>query len=365
MLKSNAESEPRFPMPSPLRVGLIGAGANTRLRHIPGLLAQKDVVLVAVCNRRPESTETVAREFEIPRRHSQWEDIIADPEVDAVVIGTWPYLHAPITLAALKAGKHVLTEARMALNAAEARHMLQAAREHPELVTQVVPSPFGLKGHQVMRELIAEGFLGELREVQVYSFGAALADAATPLSWRQDVNLSGFNMLNLGILQETLLRWAPPPVRVQAQVHAHIPSRIDPQSGVRRPVGTPDSVQVLAVLEDGARGSYHLSGATAYGQATGIALYGTEGALVYDLLSDRIRGASKRRGHKAGELQEIPIPEEKARSWRVEADFVDAIREGTPITLTDFAAGVAYMEFTEAVARSAEEGTVVDLPLEE
>src|SRR5262245_60201832 len=105
-------------MSSPLRVGLIGAGANTRGRHIPGLRAIEGVSIDAVCNRRPESTRAVAEEFGIPRTFERWEDVVADPALDAVVIGTWPYLHAPITLAALAAGKHVLTEARMALNAA-------------------------------------------------------------------------------------------------------------------------------------------------------------------------------------------------------------------------------------------------------
>jgi predicted dehydrogenase len=120
----------------------------------------------------------------------------------------------------------------------------------------------------------------------------------------------------------------------------------------------------LAVLKDGARATYHFSGATSYGQGMGIHLYGTEGALFYDLLDDRIRGGNKRVGEKAGGLEEIPISPDQARSWRVEADFVDAIRLGTPVTLTDFATGVAYMEFTEAVARSAEEGTAALLPLE-
>src|SRR5262249_49948557 len=151
-----------------LRVGLIGAGANTRLRHIPGLRAIPDVEIVAVCNRRPESTAAVAREFKVPRTFAHWEEMIADPNLDAVVIGTWPYLHCPITLAALKAGKHVLTEARLSMNAAEAHCMLQAGREHPGLVTQVVPSPYGLKGHDVMVELIRSGYLGELREVHVF-----------------------------------------------------------------------------------------------------------------------------------------------------------------------------------------------------
>ncbi len=84
-------------------------------------------------------------------------------------------------LAALAAGKHVLTEARLSMNAAEARRMLTGRPDHPRLVTQVVPSPYGLKGHEVMLGLIEEGFLGELREVQVASLNAALADPATPL----------------------------------------------------------------------------------------------------------------------------------------------------------------------------------------
>ncbi|MCI0685594.1 MAG: Gfo/Idh/MocA family oxidoreductase [Gemmataceae bacterium] len=354
-------------MPHKLRIGLIGAGANTRLRHIPGLRALPDVELIAVCNRRPESTAAVAKEFDIPRTHAGWEDVVADPAVDAVVIGTWPYLHCPITLRALEAGKHVLTEARLSMNAAEAHRMLHAARAHPELVTQVVPSPFGLAGHEVMRELLDAGFLGELREVHVRGCNASLADAATPLSWRQDTMLSGYNMLALGILHETVLRWTPPPVRVLAQVHAHIASRIDPQSGVRRPVGTPDSVQVLAVLANGARASYHLSGVTPFGQAMEIQLFGSDGVLVYDLQHDRIRGTNMKHvsSIKLADLPEMSIPPDKARGWEVEAEFVAAIRERTPVTLTDFATAVQYMEFTEAVARSAEEETAVPLPLDE
>lgn len=348
----------------PLRVGLIGAGANTRTRHIPGLLALPDVTLAAVCNRRPASATAVAREYAIPRVHERWQDLVADRDVDAVVIGTWPYLHCPITVAALEAGKHVLTEARLSMNAAEAHRMAAAARAHPDLVTQVVPSPFGLKGHDVMKELLDAGYVGELREAHVWGHTHALGDAAAPLSWRQDVGLSGFNMLTLGILHETLLRWAPPPVRVLAQVHAFVPTRIDPESGVRRTVGTPDSVQALAVLEGGARAVYTFSGVTPHGQGSGIKLFGTEGVLHYDLAADRIQGAG-RRAAVEGAFEDIPIPPEKARAWQVEAEFVDAIRTGAPVRFTDFATGVLYMEFTEAVARSAQRDQAVALPLEE
>lgn len=351
-------------MTSPLRVGIIGAGANTRSRHIPGLRAQPGVEIVAVSNRRAESTAAAVREFGIARGHASWQELIADPEIDAVMIGTWPYLHAPITIAALEAGKHVLTEARLAMNAAEARSMLAASLAHPKLVCQVVPSPFGLNGEQVVQNLLKEDFLGELREVEITSRNGALSDPSSPLAWRQDAALSGFNMLTLGIVHETAMRWVPPPVRVQAQLHAFISTRVDPESGVRRRVGTPDSVQVIAELENGARATYQFSGVCPVGGSMAIRLYGTDGALHYDLEADRLSGirtADVKSGSK--EWKPIALPSDPSRGWRVEADWINSIRTGAPVRFTDFGTGVAYMEFTEAVARSAERGEAVALPL--
>ena len=97
-----------------LRIGIVGAGKIARERHIPGLRALPGVEIVAVCNRRRESTAAARPRVRHPQVYGNWEDLVDDADVDAVVIGTWPYLHCPITLAALDAGKHVLTEARMA-----------------------------------------------------------------------------------------------------------------------------------------------------------------------------------------------------------------------------------------------------------
>ena len=127
-------------------------------------------------------------------------------------------------------------------------------------------------------------------------------------------------------------------------------------------------MQVLTALQNGARAVYQFSGVMPFDQDTSIRLYGMEGVLHYDLTADKIYGATRRDRARAGKtqtLEEIPIPEDKAGGWRVEADFVDAIRSGAPIRFTDFATGVNYMEFTEAVARSAQRGRAVELPLEE
>lgn len=343
-----------------IRVGIIGLGGNARLRHVPGLRACRDVEVVAVCNRRPESTAAVAAELGIAKTYDHWQDLVADPGLDAVLIGTWPYLHCPITLAALEAGKHVLTEARIAMNAAEAHQMLKASRKHPHLVCQVVPSPFGFRAHRVVLELMQSGFIGQLREVLVLATSDHLADAETPINWRQVRELSGLNMLTLGIVHETVMRWTPQPVKVMAQMRAFVGERLDPATGLLRRVGTPDSVQVLATLNGGAHAVYHISGVSRFGMGSQVHLYGSEGALRYELApGDLIWGA--RRGEPA--LREIEVPDDKVLAWDVEAEFIGAIRGERKTEFTDFATGVQYMEFTEAVARSAATGAAVQLPL--
>lgn len=347
---------------STLRIGIVGLGANTRLRHVPGLRACPQVEIVAVCNRRSESTAAAAGEFGIPRTFDHWQELVSDPEIDAVVIGTWPYLHCPVTLAAIKNGKHVLCEARMALNATEARQMHEASRQNPHLVCQLVPSPFGLGVHSTVKELIGGGYLGQLREVVVIATNDGLADAQHPLHWRQAAELSGFNALTMGIVHETVVRWVAEPVRVMAQVAAFTPERLDPSTGMLRRVGTPDSVQVLTTLADGARGIYHVSGVTRFGPGNQIHLYGSDGTIKVELTpQERILVA--RRGDI--ELQEIAVSPEKLGGWRVEAEFIGAIRRQNSIEFTDFSAGLSYMEFTEAVARSAATGRAIHLPLDQ
>src|SRR5688572_31082103 len=117
-----------------IRVGFVGAGANTRKHHIPKLKAQPGVELVSVANRSKESGERYAKEFGNARVESDWRQVMDAKDVDAVCIGTWPYMHREMTVAALAAGKHVLCEARMAMNAAEGRQMLEASRKAPQLI---------------------------------------------------------------------------------------------------------------------------------------------------------------------------------------------------------------------------------------
>jgi len=344
-----------------VRVGIIGAGKVVRAKHLPGLLADPAAKVVGVCNLRRDSAIRVAREFGIPKVFDDWEQMIGDPGIDAVVIGTWPYMHCPITLGALDAGKHVLCQGRMAMNAREAQRMLDFSRECPGRVAMVAPSPLGLVGDAFMIKLLADGYLGLLREIHARSFGDELTSPLTPMTWRQMTKYVGFNMLNLGELYETLLRWTPQAIRVYARATKQVAVRPDPETGKKGRVGTADSLQALTAHEDGSAGTFRLSAVTRHDLGSEIALYGSEGTLIYNLTRDEIRGA------RAGEpaLRPLAIPPELRGGWTVEADFLAAITEGRPVTRTDFATAALTMHFAEAVARSSRHQEAVDIPLTE
>lgn len=343
-----------------LKIGIVGAGANTRLRHIPGLRAMPAVEIVGVCNRTPESTRRAATELGIPKVFTDWRELTSSADIDAVVIGTWPNSHCEMTLSALAAGKHVLTEARMAADLAQAREMYAAAQTHPDLVAQLVPSPFGLEVGPAVQRLIKDGFIGELREAIVIGADDMFWDYSQPLHWRQVKASSGKNILALGILHETLMRFTPPVNRVFAQAALFEPTRPVLESETFEPATVPDSVQVLAQFEGGARGIYHMSGITLFGPGKQIHLYGSRGTIKF-VFEGRDRLFLGHPGDK--EMQEFEVPREDRGGWQVEADFVNAIRGESPLGMNDFSIGVQYMEFTEAVHQSAERNQPVSLPL--
>lgn len=343
-----------------VRIGIVGAGANTRLRHIPGFRAIPGVEMVGVANRSAASTTRVAQEFGIPKTFNDWRALVESKDIDAVMIGTWPNLHCEVTLAALAAGKHVLTEARMARDLSEARTMLAAARKNPGLVTQIVPSPFGLQSGAAVKRLLDSHYLGSLREVVVIGADDQFWDYSKPLHWRQNPELSGKNVLTLGILHETVSRWVPRVEQVFAQSTVFEALRPVPEESRNVQVTIPDSVHIVARLEGGARSIYHMSGITLFGPGKQIHLYGSRGTIRV-LFGERERVMIGHSGES--EMHEAEIPKELEGRWRVEEEFVNAIRGLEPVRLNDFETGVQYMEFTEAVARSAETNAPVALPL--
>ena len=338
-----------------LRVGFIGAGANTRLWHIPQLAAQEGVELAAVVNRSRESSQRIVDEFGIPRVHDSVAELLADTSLDAVCIGTWPYMHREYTVAALNAGKHVLCEARMAMNAAEAEEMLAASRANPSLVAQLVPAPFDFRlGPTIMRRL-RDGTLGEVTEATIAVLNGAGLDPAAPLHWRHRTDYSGRNVMMLGIYAEIVLRWLGETARVMADGAIVVPERLDPESGEIRAVDVPDTFSVLARMRSGVRVTYHLSSVTAGAPFNGIVVHGTKATLQW-----RPNDRATITPH-GGAAEELEPDQGTDRGWRVEHDFVDSIRNGAPVTLTNFPDGVRYMRFIDACWRSWQEGKAMEV----
>ncbi len=350
-----------------IRVGLVGAGANTRLRHIGGLREQQGVEIVSVANRSRESGERIASEYEIPRVYDNWLELIQADDTDAICIGTWPYMHRTLVLAALENNKHVLTEARMAMDAAEAHEMLDAARQNPHLVTQIVPAPMTLETEPTLQELIANGYLGELLALRLrvtdlhgrQDRADTFIDYDGPLHWRQDRTLSGYNIMGMGIWYEAIMRLVGPATKVMAMTKVNVRQRKD-EDGVMRAVSIPDHVNVLCEMACGAQADMSWSTGTGLQMGLELWLFGSEGTL--HLNGPPIKSIyGGRPGDK--ELSELPIADNKRGKWRVEEQFINAIRGKETVTHTPFDVGVQYMEFTEAVTRSAQSGQAISLPL--
>jgi predicted dehydrogenase len=342
-------------MSDTIRVGVIGAGANTTSRHIPGLQAIEGVEIVSVCNRSRESSERVAKEFGIPTVYTNWLDLIEADDTDAIVIGTWPYMHARLTIAALNADKHVLCEARMAMNATEAHEMLSAAQTNPHLIAQIVPSPFTLGVDKTIKRMLAEGYIGDLLAIEG-RVGGTFLDEDAPMHWRQDFNLSGYNTMTMGIWYEALIRWVGHATRVTAFTKTFVKMRPN-QQGNLQSVRVPEHIDVLADMACGAQLHLQVSSVAGLAGAPEIFLFGSQGTLRFS--EGKLYGGQ--RSDKA--LKEIAIPQNEQGGWRVEEEFVNAIRGKEPVTHTTFEDGVKYMEFTEAALRAAADGIAINLPL--
>lgn len=347
---------------SNVRVGLIGAGGNTRSRHIPGFQAIDGVEIVTVANRTESSSDQVAAEFGIPRTARDWQAVINDPDVDAVCIGTWPYTHAQMTIAALEAGKHVLCEARMAANADEAWEMLRVSREYPGLTAQIVPAPHTLPVDETLVALIADGYIGELISLDARISNGSFPSPEGRVHWRHDRNLSGNNIMNMGIWYEAMMRWVGPAASVHAVGQSVVRHRLD-EGGRRCAMLIPDHIDIIGELEQGGQMRFAVSSVVGLAPHSEVYLFGTEGTLAVQSAGGQVLQISGgRRGNT--ELAPIEVSPENLGGWRVEEEFIGSIRGEEIITHTDFWTGVRYMEWTDAVTRSLRGRRRVQLPLE-
>ena len=339
-----------------VRVGVVGAGSSAIKTHIPQLSSIDGVAVVSVSNRTRESSQRAARRLGIPKVYDSWTDLVDAGDTNAVFIGTWPYLHMPATIAALRAGKHVLCQSRMAMNAGEARQMLDASRQRPDLVTALVPTSRLGAGGQTIKRLLADGWLCDLLAVDVVS-GSEFVDPDSPFFWRLDREVSGVNTLEIGMVAEALDRIVGPIASVMAVSKVNVPRR-RAQDGQAKVVTVPDHVESIGEMARGVPFHMRFSQVTGHAEE-GVWFFGSEATLRTDGYAETLLGA--RRGES--EFQRIETPTQDDIVHGIAAEFVAAIRGERPIERVTFEQGVRYMEFTEGVERSARTGKTVQLPL--
>lgn len=192
-----------------LKIGLLGTGIIIRNSHILTLINNPLAELVAVGNLHQDSLRKIADDFKIPKTYTDFAEMAADPDIDAVVNALPNYLHAPVTIQMLKAGKHVLCEKPMALSVKECEDMIDTAKKTGYKL--MIAHMWRFDREIIwLRNVIMSGKLGKIfkaksHEVLIYNiFGE---DPSTK-SWFVNKSLAGGGaMTDMGIHSFDTLRF--------------------------------------------------------------------------------------------------------------------------------------------------------------
>lgn len=349
---------------SPIRIGVIGAGGIFKNRHFPHLRKIDGVELVAVSNRSEESAKRVAEQWGVERIESDWRAIVEADDIHAVMIGTWPYMHKQLSVAALEAGKHVFCQARMAMDLTEADMMVAASDTRPMQVAVVCPPPHRMPAEPYVQHLLRHGELGELREAHLHHTTAANLGK---ISWRERVEHSGEQALAAGIWAEALHAWLGEYQTLRATTAIPIPSKPDPErEDSSYQIAIPQVVLIHGTLRSGLPISERHSGVTPHEPKSELTVVGRDKSLRIRIVDNEMK-VDLAEGDRG--FRQVEPPPEQTNPWRVERDFVDAVRaaqRGEPwrnpaSTTPDFHEARKYMLKMHAIHRSAESGAAFDL----
>lgn len=149
-------------MAKKLKIGIIGSGGIAQSCHMRGYASIPDQCeMVAVCDVSEATAKQAAEKYNVEKVYTDYKELLADPEIDAVSVATPNKFHKQPTIDALRAGKHVLCEKPLAMNAAEAREMCIAARESGKILQVALQMRFSGSG-RFMKTFIDEGHMGEI-----------------------------------------------------------------------------------------------------------------------------------------------------------------------------------------------------------
>ncbi|MCU9615026.1 Gfo/Idh/MocA family oxidoreductase [Caldibacillus lycopersici] len=284
---------------SKLKVGVIGCGSIARHRHLPEYQLNAAVEIVAVCDIVPERAEEMATLYHATA-FTDYQELLKSAEVDAISVCLPNYLHAPVSIAALNAGKHVLCEKPMATSKEEAEAMIAAAKANDKKLMIAHNQRF-VASHQKAKEIIESGKLGK-----VYSFKTTFGHPG-PEGWSVDGANSWFfkkeqafigAMGDLGVHKADLLRYL---LGEFSEVGAFV------ETNAKQNTDVDDNAVCILRTADGVIGTLAASWAYVTGDDNSTTIYGEKGILKlesdpeYSLIEEYRNGESVY--HKLGKIQ--------------------------------------------------------------
>lgn len=345
-----------------LNIGIIGAG-NIAEVHMTAYQKNPNVELYAICDTNPQRLEAMGEKYGVRRRFTDYHDLLALEELDAVSICTWNAAHAPCAIAALKAGKHVLCEKPMATNAQAAMEMEQAARESGKLLMIGFVRRYG-DDCKLLQELTDSGFFGDL----YYAKATYLRRYGSPGGWFSNKAYSGGGpLIDLGVHVIDLVSYLagkPKPVSVYGATF----QKLGDQDGIRdskdyvaasdqymeKVFDVEDLAAAMIRFDNGLVLSVEASFSLNLKEDRGeIELFGTQGGAK---LSPGLELYSQMGGHMVNLQPARPDVCTFGDMFSHEIDhFVDCIQNGTPC-ISPAADGVSIMRILDAIYESARTG---------
>jgi predicted dehydrogenase len=359
-------------------VGLIGTGF-ARSAQAPAFSICEGAELIAVCSGRLENAQRLATEFNIKYVCENYEQLLALDEVSLVVVSTPPYLHHPITMAALESGKHVICEKPMAMSSAEAREMVELAESRSAQLSIIDHELRFNPTWRRMKELVDDGFLGDLHHINIIIASGFRHSALRPWNWWSQKSAGGGLLGALGSHAIDAVRWLFGEIEsVCGAVETMIPERKDPISGETKPNETDDYCSFIMKLiphdrrrqAAAASGVVTLSALFASGGKNHVGVVGSLGTLVLDG-EETLSGAlgynhsfeDLSLGDRALEISILPNNIWARSFYHLARETVQALREGRAeiAHAATFADGLRCQEVLDAVRRSSLERRWVDV----
>lgn len=211
-----------------VKIGVIGAGSISDM-HLQAYEKQKDVELVAICDLNEQRANEKARQYGIGQVYTDYTELLANPEIEAVSICTWNNTHAEIGIAALRAGKHVLVEKPLCRTVEEAHRIEEAVKASGKLLQVGFVRRYDANA-QLVKRFIDKGELGEV----YYAKASCIRRLGNPGGWFADTERSGGGpLIDIGVHVIDLcwyMMGRPKPVSVSGNVYHKLGNRANVQN---------------------------------------------------------------------------------------------------------------------------------------